>query len=158
RFQLPAQGTRGVDNVMASGQTIDLPTATTANFVNLLVASSCGPSPSGATIQLSMNHVSPSGGELLITDTPISSVPDWKSGPTTITDPQVTLAATFDHYNQGTTQHNDVLSKLYRLKVPVKPGYENMPVKSITLPSLGTNFTESCTTPGLHVFAIQTSQ
>jgi hypothetical protein len=160
RFQLPGQGPKSVDNVMASGQTIGLPTAATANFVNLLVASSCGPSPTGANIQLSMNHVNPANpdGELLITDTMISSVPDWKSGPTSVNDPQVTLAATFDHYNQGTTQHTDVQSKLYRLKVPVKPGYEAMPIRSVTLPSLGTNFTESCTTPGLHVFAVATSQ
>jgi hypothetical protein len=159
RFQLPAQRSDGADNVMASGQTFDLPAQTTANFVNLLVASTCGATPTGDHIQLSMNHVDPANpdGGLTITDTRISSVPDWKAGAPPVNDSQLTLATTLDHYNQGTTQRTDFQVKLYRLKVPVKPGYEGMPIKSITLPSLGTNFTQSCTTAGLHVFAVATS-
>lgn len=165
RFQLPAQRADGADNVIASGQTIGLPTDgrgnhSAANFVNLLVASTCGSTPTGADIQLSMNHIDPANptGELLITDTPISSVPDWRVGVPPTGDAQLTLAATQDYYNRGTGRLTDYQVKLYRLKIPVKNSHLTMPIKSITLPSLGTNFTQSCTTAGLHVFAIALSQ
>jgi hypothetical protein len=165
RFPLPAQRADGFDNAMASGQTFDLPTDAngaypTANFVNLLVASTCGATPTGASVQLSMNHIDPAnpGGEPLITDTRINSVPDWRVGVPPTADLQVTLAATLAYYNRGTGRLTDYQVKLYRLKVPVKPGYEGMPIKAITLPSLGTNFTQNCDTAGLHVFAVATSR
>jgi len=46
---------------------------------------------------------------------------------------------------------------LFHLTVPVKPGYEGLPIKSITLPGVGSNITETCDTPTLHVFSIATS-
>ncbi|GAA1955712.1 hypothetical protein GCM10009798_13690 [Nocardioides panacihumi] len=163
-FTMPAQNADGTDNTMAGGQTLPLPTDANGNYpvasaVDLLVASTCGTTPTGASIQLSMNHIDPANpdGDLMITDTPIHAVPDWLNGTTPVGDTQVTLAVRLPYYDTGTTTSTAKQPALYHLRVPVKPGYEDKPIKSITLPSLGSNFTQACTTPTLHVFAITTS-
>lgn len=89
----------------------------------------------------------------------IPSVPDWNAGGALPTGNSITLAATLNHRDTGTTATQDLAHPvyLYHLHIPTNRQPSDPNVIGITLPNLGTTFTGSCTTPALHVFAISAS-
>lgn len=145
------------DNVIADGQSIILPTDAPATYVDLLVASTCGTTAFNPAIQLGMNFTENDPGTGLPTyrSANVPSVPDWLNGTPPTGDPTITLAATLDHADAGTTPTTRQ-PNLYHLKI-----YTQLPqdhLHSITLPNLGSNFTDVCTTANLHILAITTDQ
>ena len=63
---------RSTDNVIAPGQTIPLTADTTAQYVDLLVASTCGGTKYDASIQATINFVDGSYSQVQL-----PAVPDW---------------------------------------------------------------------------------
>jgi len=154
-FTLPTRNTDGNDNVMADGQTIPLPAAVLANNVDLLATSTCGGTTTdpnlAANIQLSINYTDDNtrGDQL-------PSVPDWTVPPPPTGTPGITLAATTAYVDTNTAAKDTTTqAKIYHLSLPnLRP---DVPIQSVTLPYLGSTFTNACTTPTLHIFAIATS-
>lgn len=171
-FKMPAHAAGGNDNVMAMGQTIAMTKDANgqfplANAVDLLVTSTCGPTPVGAHVQVTMDHEDSSNPEVPIRlDTQIAKVPDWLSGETSTSltvgeDRVVTVnrVATLPRLVAKSGVDSTQKPALYHLKVPVVAGAEGMRIKAITLPGVGSDFMErsTCQSPILHVFSISTS-
>lgn len=151
-FTMPTYNSNGTDNVIAMGQTIPLPTPTTADYVDLLVASSCGDTPYTPSVQVSLNFTDGN-----YTQTPTPAVPDFLTGTiTTAPDQQahLTLATTLAYSRKGTTTVSTDQPNLYHVAIPTN--YDQAPVQSITLPYLGSDLSETCHTANMHIFAITT--
>ena len=156
-FTMPQPTTDG-DNVISSGQTIQLPANTTASSVNLLVAATCGAVAPGPARALSMRYEY-ADGSVATSDSLTTEVPDWFDTPHLSSNPAgATLDSmvTLDHSLQGTAV-NSRTPTLYVMKFPVKDLYATDPIASVTLPRVGTDFTNTCNTPALHVLALSTS-
>jgi hypothetical protein len=138
-----SDGTVVADNVIPAGQTLPLP-AVQATGVGLLVASTCGATPS-ANVQLNYGN----GG--LPSNATIPSVPDWIVG-----EPS-TAVMELGYYDAGSTKDTSGQPRLYEVMLPANPNY---PLASITLPVMTANFlpdSGSCTSSNvLHILAIGT--
>ena len=151
-FTMPAYNT-STDNVIATGQTIPLPADTTASYVDLLVASTCGGTQYDASIQATINF-----DDGTYSQVQLPAVPDWINGtlgaPASGQQADITLAATLDHSLVGTTVDSTNKPKLYHVALPTQ--WTGSPVHSITLPYLGSDLTQRCNVANLHVLAIGT--
>ena len=152
-FTMPAYNSDGTDNVITMGQSIPLPADTTAQYVDLLVASSCGSTAYDPSIQVSVNFA-----DGVYTQTQVPSVPDWATGtlgaPPAGQEAYISVAATMDHSMHGTVVDSTYQPRIYHVSIPTK--YADAAVHSITLPYLGSDLTERCSSPNLHVFSIST--
>ena len=168
-FKMPAHN--GVfDNAMAMGQTIAMPKDASGNHapadaVELLVMSTCGPTPSGAGVQLSTFHTGSTDTEdgRLTRDSEVAAIPDWlstQSSADPVSGSTATRVSWSDvHPLTGSTMDLSVTPSLYHLHVPVAEDARSLPLTAITLPNVGSDFvrTAGCGRPILHVFAITTS-
>lgn len=171
-FAIPAATANG-DNVVATGQTISLTDAngngpipgnfSNPGYVDLLVASTCGPVVPTVSKRLTMEFAT--GSTSVLIDSTISAVPDWvaAANSATLDPPGTTPAGTT---NLVTTDHIDIGSAaqptpatLYLMQIPIPQDYGGDQIKSVTLPRVGTDFTSSCdsTNNALHVLAMTTS-
>jgi hypothetical protein len=160
----------GKDNVLAMGQTIvldeDPSTAQkewrTATSVDLLATTTCKPmttAPHYASVTVNHDGLAPDDNQ---PDTALIPVPNWLTGlPEPI--PQtgaaiVTKAVTIPDYSvDGERSSATGTPSLYHIRIPTKPGFESYPIKSITLPSVGTDEFDDCKTTSLHIFSIATT-
>ncbi|MFB9315451.1 hypothetical protein [Nocardioides plantarum] len=152
-FKNVPQANNTKDNVISSGQTINLPANQGGNFIYLLATSTCGPVGGAFGQDLTM-YYKLADGTLATSSAPLLTVPDWLSNSGTSAD---TVA--MSHYLNGTSRVTTGSPKLYVLKFPINANYTGNTVKSVTLPRVGTTYTTGgCGTPGagaLHVFAVQ---
>lgn len=140
--QLNAASSSGpvlADNVIADGQTIQIPPVY-ASDVALLVATTCGTSPAmNATLSYAGGSASQPA---------LASVPNWYGGPISST------TIVLDHADNGTSP-NSRQPRLYEVILPANP---NLQVTSVGLPVMPGNYlseTVGCgNSPELHVLAI----
>lgn len=157
-----------VDNVMADGQTIQLATDADhlqANYIDLLATATCGTIPANPGLVVTVNYFDPTIADPTQQHYPqngfdqqLPTIPDWASGtvPPAGT-PGITLAADTSYYDVGATpsganQHR----RLFHIQIPT----DDQPtayITSITLPNIGSSFTDACSEPALHIFSITTS-
>lgn len=151
-FTMPAYSAGAVDNTIADGQTIPLPSPVLASSVDLLVLSTCGSVSANAATLVTINYQ-----DGAYTSKQLPSIGDWNAAALADTAPAAnsggrTLAATLPYRDVGTTKDTAHTATIYHVQVPVD--YLDDAVTSVTLPSTGTNFTNDCTTPALHVLAM----
>lgn len=153
------------DNAVSAGQEILMPTNTPVpshsggqgqvpGHVNLLVAATCRDidfQPTDSTHAMSIRYSDGSAEGEASGDRLVSRVPQWLA-PREAGIPGVTL----DRYLQGTTVITTPKPTLYVLRFPVHVDYVTggYTVKSITLPRIGTDLRDDCSTAALHVFAV----
>jgi len=150
-FTMPSYNSNGTDNVIAMGQTIPLPTPVKAQYVDLLVASSCGDTPYAPSVQVSVNFA-----DLTYSQTQTPAVPDFLTGTISNAPDQeayISLATTLTYSRKGTTTVTDQ-PNLYHVAIPTFN--DQSAVTSITLPYLGSDLSNTCRSSNLHVFAITT--
>ena len=146
-FTMPTATAAG-DNVMASGQVIPLPKAKTANYIDLLATSTCGTINSSPTIQMTINFA-----DGAYRQTQLPTVPNWTdAAPANTSDRK--LAVALPYMLVGTAKDSRS-PKLYHLRIATQLSDDN--VVSIVMPNVGSNFTNACNTPTLHVLAMSTS-
>lgn len=176
-FTLPAPTSNG-DNTIAMGQTITMtdpktgnaspapppvPNSSTPGYVDFLVGSTCGPVIASSNLNFTLNYAD--GGK---PDHYAPAVPQWTDPiPNNLdtSDAIVKTAITAGHYLTGPSAQTATAPPpaqgvtLYVVKIPWDPNHYNSNLVSVTLPSVGTDFTNTCTTTNnaLHVFAITTS-
>jgi hypothetical protein len=141
------------DNVMADGQTIGL-AASSASKINLLVASTCGQTPSNFNVQLSVNYA----GNVSPDDDVLPSVPSWTDQSPTLTNPvggaTISAGPVLAYRLHGTTQDTTPVH-LYVISAAAN---NTQAISSVTLPYYdGSDFSDSCNTAKLHVLAMSTS-
>ena len=89
----------------------------------------------------------------VMSDWNVSALPDWlASADTTQT------YVTTDHIDVGTTPKTRPAT-LYLLQAPIPQDYGGWELRSVTLPHVGTDFTQTCTATNsaLHILAMTTS-
>ena len=178
-FSLPSRtnAANEMDNVVSAGQVIALPANSGAGFVNLLVMSTCGsvidpsalpgtdPKSKWPTPAISVSYMDPSepDGDV-IRDRPLPTVPGWLDTPVGATrmvntEPVAwsSTAATLPAANAGLTSDSTLKPTVYRLKFKTHPDHSGQRISAVTLPNVGTDMTQGCRTPALHVFAIALS-
>lgn len=143
----------GADNVIATGQTINLDSPADANWVDLLVTSTCGSTAWSAANQLTIHFADGTS-----TDVRLPVIPNWYTA--TVPAPQsgqrafVTNVLTLPYSTRGTTTDSSHQPSLFHVAFPT--GFTGSAVQSVTLPNLGSDLTESCSTANLHVFSMTT--
>lgn len=164
-FTMPQPTPGQPDNVIAAGQTIVLPTSVNTNpapnYVDLLVASTCGTVTTDASRAVTLNFT----GTTTYSDQVVPRVTQWTTTapadpaitPTTRVVQGVTMPTTVNGASATSTQQPVTL---YVLKVYIPDPAWGETLNSVTLPNIGTDFTNGCspTNNALHVFAITTSQ
>lgn len=156
-----------VDNVVSAGQEITLPAGTAVPFhtdadgtkvpghVNLLVASTCGrisPKATDRTHALSIRYTDGQADpQDAVWDDQMMTIPDWLEARDT-TLPGLTL----DRYLDGTAAVTSPQPSLYVARFPLHHDYVDSGyfIKTITLPRIGTDLRNTCSSPALHVFAM----
>lgn len=159
-------GGKVLDNVVSAGQEIALPAGTAVPFhldaegnkvpghVNLLVAATCGqvaPVPTDQTHRLSIRYGDGTAEGGIGADDEMVRIPDW------LTPRDTSLRGVgLDRYLQGTAAVTSPAPSLYVARFPLHTDYvdSGYTVESITLPRLGTDLRNTCSTPALHVFAM----
>lgn len=144
--------------------------------MDLLVVSACGDAAPPATstslnyvlAKFSVNHQDPPGpGEPPVTSTPtVPTVTDFYTQASTtatgVTYPAPTNPALasivsgwkLPYVNKGTTPDTTITPWIYHLTIPINANYATNPVRSLTLPNLGTSFVLGSCRPSLHVLAM----
>lgn len=162
-FTIPAtQAGTANDNVIALGQTISLQqpdgtyptpgTATNPGYINLLTMATCGTIPTHPTRALTLTI--PHTPNPLNPTIQIPTTTNWTTTPTTTPNVQTSQILQGPNGTPNTT----LKPTLYVMKLPVPEDNAGQPITSITLPRIGTDLTNTCQTPALHIFAISTSQ
>jgi len=83
----------------------------------------------------------------------VPAVPSWLASPSS-SPPDITAAVTLDGRILGTTADSSKPT-IYHLHL-TNPFTERT-IESVTLPNLGSTFTDACNTPTLHILAMTTS-
>jgi hypothetical protein len=154
-FTMPTYSAGEPDNVVTDGQTVPLEAPAQADFVDLLALSTCGSTLADPSINLTVNFANGTN-----SNAQLPAVPDWSLGtPPPAGTPNITLAATLPYRDVGTGQDSAHPVYLYHLRLPTqwRDGTPDSNVVSYTLPNIGSSFTESCSTPTLHILAAATS-
>jgi hypothetical protein len=167
-YSVNNSGTDIADNVVSDGQKIALPTATFANNIYLLVASTCGQTLASTSSQLGVNFESNPIDQTDST-TEVPSVPNWIDQSPSLTNPgsgaTIAPASTPNSldplpYRYLGTSQDATPVHLYLITVPTNwndPTNPDSRVTSVTLPTYrGSDFTNAgcATSAKLHVFAI----
>lgn len=154
-FPISAANSDGYDNVVSSGQTIQMPANQGAENVYLLATTTCGTIGPNSTRKLTIQYsdsvnVTTSDGVMP------GTVPDWLS-PAPADTTGIPAHRTTTHHLAGTTATQPGAT-LYVMKFPTNPDNRYDNIVSVTLPRVGTTFTnDTCGTPGtqaLHVVSI----
>lgn len=153
-FTMPSYSAGSADNVVADSQTIPLPSPVLASSIDLLVLSTCGAVTANAATLVTVNYQ-----DGAYTSKTLPDIGDWSSAALADVAPATntagrTLAVTLPYRDVGITKDTTHTATIYHVQVPV--AYTDDAVASVTLPSTGADFTNSCTTPTLHVLAMTT--
>lgn len=145
----------GDDNVVAMGQTIPLPRDVNAANIDLLVNETCKLASYKPSIQLTVNFA-----DGRYSSTLMPAVPGWANvttmpAPVDGQEASQTLVMTNDHITRGNGVDSGTHPQLFHVSIPTKSDGSS-PVHSITLPYLGSDLSERCDAPNLHVYAIST--
>lgn len=156
-----------VDNVVSAGQEITMPAGTPVPFhteadgtkvpghVNLLVAATCGrisPKAIDKTHALSIRYTDgqPDPQDAVLDDQ-VTTIPDWLEARD-----ETIPGLTFDRFLDGTATVTSPQPTLYVARFPLHRDYvdSGYSIKTITLPRIGTDLRNTCSSPALHVFAM----
>ncbi|RIJ78755.1 hypothetical protein D1871_02130 [Nakamurella silvestris] len=152
-FTMPAANSNGNDNVIATGQTIPLTPVPNANNVDLLVTATCGAIPASFGLQASIKYAASP-----VSDRLVPALPAWTDAAPGdlphVDDKNYTLykALTLPYRNVGLVKVTGSVT-LYHLRLPTNGGGT---IAGVTLPSTGTDLTDTCQ-PAVHVLSVTTS-
>lgn len=145
QFPIAPEGPRGIDNVVAAGQTVQLPPGQRGRYLYALVTASCGSIPPSSRVGFTLRF-----SHMAAPYQSLGHVPDWREAP------GPTAALTTSRYLTG-TKVTPGRASIHLLQMEIPSDFDGHDLVQIGLPRLGTPLDSGCVTPALHVFSLLVS-